>query len=155
MPSSYALSLYQLPTRDRPARYHAPGRQIYWILGAERRHPAKCWLRSHDCGSQYVHALCPAKLRFRDCTLSEMLRDKDRITRMATAAVPIDLGGKGKQAVQTRIAEVRDISERISLQESLEAASKPDYGPILQYQLSDSERIRVHACHTTDHAGES
>lgn len=74
---------------------------------------------------------------------------------MATAAVPIDLGGEGKQAVETRIAEVRDISERMMLQESLEAASKPDYGAILQPQLSDSERIRVHGCHTTDHAGES
>jgi len=83
-------------------------------------------------------------------TLSEMLGDKDDITRMAAAAVLVDLGGTGKQAVHTRIARVADMSERMMLQESLEDASKPDYRPILQYPLSDSERIRVRGCHSKD-----
>src|SRR5215471_15531039 len=72
----------------------------------------------------------------------------DRATRMATAGVLLDLGPMGKQAVQARIAAATDVSKRIMLQESLEAASKPDYRPILQYPLSDSERIRVHGCHS-------
>jgi hypothetical protein len=78
--------------------------------------------------------------------LREMLRDKDRITRMATSAVLVDLGAEGMRVVQARLAEVTDASEKLMLKESIETASKPDYRPILQYPLSDSERARIHGC---------
>ncbi len=78
--------------------------------------------------------------------LSEMLRDKDRITRMATASVLVDLGAEGKRVVQGRLAELKDVSERLMLQDSLEAAAKRDYRPILQYPLTDAERRRIHGC---------
>lgn len=78
--------------------------------------------------------------------LSEMLRDKDRITRMATSAVLVDLGVEGTRVVQARFREVTDASEKLMLKDSLDTASKPDYRPILQYPLSDSERARIHGC---------
>ena len=79
--------------------------------------------------------------------LSEMLRDKDRITRMATSAVLVDLGAEGTRVVQARFREVTDTSEKLMLKDSLDTASKSDYRPILQYPLSDPEKARIHGCH--------
>lgn len=78
--------------------------------------------------------------------LSEMLRDQDRIARMATASVLVDLGAEGRRMVQTRLAEVKDVSEKLMLQDSLDAAAKADYRPILQYPLTDAERHHIHGC---------
>ena len=78
--------------------------------------------------------------------LGEMLRDKDRITRMATASVLTDFGPDGRRVVQTRLAEVEDVSEKLMLQDALDAAAKPDYRPILQYPLTDAERRHIHGC---------
>jgi hypothetical protein len=78
--------------------------------------------------------------------LSEMLRDQDRIMRMATASVLVDLGAEGRRMVQTRLAEVKDVSEKLMLQDALDAAAKSGYRPILQYPLTDSERRRIQGC---------
>lgn len=78
--------------------------------------------------------------------LSEMLRDKDRITRMATSAVLVDLGVEGTRVVQARFREVTDTSEKLMLKDSLDTRSKSDYRPILGYPLSDSEKARIHGC---------
>jgi len=78
--------------------------------------------------------------------LSEMLRDQDRITRMATASVLVDLGAEGRRMVQTRLAEVKDVSEKLMLQDALDAAAKSGYRPILQYPLTDAERRHIHGC---------
>ena len=78
--------------------------------------------------------------------LSEMLRDKDRITRMATSAVLVDLSAEGTRVVQARFREVTDPSEKMMLKDSLDTASKSDYRPILLYPLSDSEKARIHGC---------
>ena len=78
--------------------------------------------------------------------LSEMLRDKDRITRMATSAVLVDIGAEGMRVVQARFREVRDASEKLMLKDSLDTASTPGYRPILEYPLSDSEKARIHGC---------
>ena len=78
--------------------------------------------------------------------LSEMLRDKDRITRMATSAVLVDLGAEGTRVVQARFGEVTDPSEKLMLKDYLDTASKSDYRPILLYPLSDSEKARIHGC---------
>jgi hypothetical protein len=78
--------------------------------------------------------------------LSEMLRDKDRITRMATAWVLVDLGAEGSRVVRARSAEVEDVTERLMLQDSLDAAAKPDYRPILQYPLTSAEQRHIHGC---------
>lgn len=78
--------------------------------------------------------------------LSEMLRDKDRITRMATSAVLVDLGAEGTRVVQARLLEVTDPSEKLMLKDSLDTASKSDYRPILLYPLSAPEKARIHGC---------
>jgi hypothetical protein len=78
--------------------------------------------------------------------LSAMLRDKDRITRMATASVLVDLGAEASRVVRARLAEVEDPTERLMLQDSLDAAAEPDYRPILQYPLTDAERRHIHGC---------
>ncbi len=48
--------------------------------------------------------------------------------------------------VQTRLAEVKDVSEKLMLHDALDAAAKSDYRPILQYPLTDAERHRIHGC---------
>ena len=78
--------------------------------------------------------------------LSEMLRDKDRITRMATSAVLVDLGAEGTRVVQARFREVTDTSEKLMLKDSLDTASKSDYRPILLNPLSAPEKARIHGC---------
>ncbi len=78
--------------------------------------------------------------------LAEMLSDKDRITRMAAADVLVDLGKDGRQAVESRLKETKDTSEKMMLQEALNESAKPDYRPILDYPLSDRERRQIRGC---------
>ena len=81
--------------------------------------------------------------------LSEMLRDKDRIIRMATSAVLVDLGSEGTRVVQARFREVTDASEKLMLKDSLDTRSQPGYRPILEYPLGDSEKAQIHGCQRT------
>ena len=78
--------------------------------------------------------------------LGDMLRDKDRITRMAASSVLADMGRTGKLLVQSRLAQVTDFTEKSMLQESLDDAAKADYRPILEYPLSAAERARIRGC---------
>ncbi len=78
--------------------------------------------------------------------LRDMLRDKDIIIRMAVSAVLVDMGSEGKQVVQSRLAEVKDSSEKSMLQESLNNVANPGYRPVLQYPLSAAERARIRGC---------
>jgi hypothetical protein len=78
--------------------------------------------------------------------LGDMLRDRDRVTRMAASSVLVDMGRTGKQLVQSRLAQVTDFTEKSMLQESLDDAAKADYRPILEYPLSAAERARIRGC---------
>jgi hypothetical protein len=78
--------------------------------------------------------------------LGDMLRDKDRITRMAVASVLADLGVEGKKVLQARLLAVKDYFDRSTFQEALDDAAKPDYRPILQYPLTNVERSRIRGC---------
>jgi hypothetical protein len=78
--------------------------------------------------------------------LERLLHDKDRITRMAASRVLADLGPAGQEAVLALLAETKDASERIMLQEAADDAKKPDYRPILQYPLNESELANIRGC---------
>ena len=78
--------------------------------------------------------------------LGDLLRDKDRITRMAAASVLADMGAEGIQVVRSRLAEVQDPGEKLMLRDSLDSVAKADYRPILQYPMSAAERARIRAC---------
>lgn len=80
-------------------------------------------------------------------TLRDMLKDKDRIVRMATSSVLADLGEPGRSVVRLRIAEAKDSAEKSMLKEALDGVANPDYRPILQYPLRDDERARIRGCH--------
>jgi hypothetical protein len=78
--------------------------------------------------------------------LKDLLRDKDKVTRMAAAFTLADMGVDGKKEVQGRISEVNDAREKLMLQEALETVARPGYRPILQYPLSEAERSRIRGC---------
>lgn len=78
--------------------------------------------------------------------LRDLLRDKDRITRMASASVLADMGDEGKAELQSRLSGVTDAGEKLMLRESLDIAGKQDYRPILQYPLTAAERARIRGC---------
>jgi hypothetical protein len=78
--------------------------------------------------------------------LRDMLRDKDRVTRMAVSSVLVDLGGEGERVVRARLAEVKDAGEKLMLQDALGDLAKPDRRPILEYPLTTVERARIHGC---------
>jgi len=79
--------------------------------------------------------------------LRDLLRDKDRITRMAVSDVLVDLGADGQKIVQERLSEVRDASEKLMLQDALSEAKRHEHRPILDYPLTDAERARIRGCH--------
>ena len=64
----------------------------------------------------------------------------------AVSSVLADMGREGSQLVQSRLAEVRDASEKMLLRDSLEYAAKTEYRPILQYPLSEAERNGIRGC---------
>ena len=78
--------------------------------------------------------------------LRDMLRDKDRVTRMAVSSVLVDLGGEGERVVRTRLAEVKDAGEKLMLEDALGDLARPDHRPILEYPLTAAERARIHGC---------
>jgi hypothetical protein len=78
--------------------------------------------------------------------LRDMLRDRDRVTRMAVSSVLVDLGADGQKIVQARLAEVRDAGEKLMLQDALGENTRPEHRPILDYPLSNDERARIHGC---------
>jgi hypothetical protein len=41
---------------------------------------------------------------------------------------------------------VKDVSEKLMLQDALDATAKSGYRPILQYPLTDAERRHIHGC---------
>src|ERR1700674_5213599 len=51
--------------------------------------------------------------------LAEMLKDRDRITRMAVADVLVDLGKGGSQVVESRLNQTKDAAEKMMLQDAL------------------------------------
>ena len=78
--------------------------------------------------------------------MREMLRDKDRVTRIAVSSVLADMGGEGEQAVRARLAEVEDAEERMLLQDALGSLARRDYRPILEFPMTGAERARIHGC---------
>ena len=78
--------------------------------------------------------------------LTRLLADKDRIIRMAVASVLADLGPAGQDIVRNRQKSVKDVTERLMLQDALDDVAKPDYRPILQYPLNAGERSRIRGC---------
>ncbi len=78
--------------------------------------------------------------------MGQMLRDKDRIIRMAVSSVLADMGTDGKGLVRARLAEVKEPGEKLMLQDALDYAAKPDYRPILDYPLTPQERAGIHGC---------
>ncbi len=78
--------------------------------------------------------------------LGDLLRDKDRVTRMAVSSVLVDLGGEGERVVRARLAEVKDAGEKLMLQDALGDRARRDYRPILEYPLTPVERTRIHGC---------
>jgi hypothetical protein len=78
--------------------------------------------------------------------LHDLLRDKDRITRMATASVLADLSSDGVKQVKSRLGEVKDVSEKLMLQDALDEVARATYRPILQYPMSPEERSRIKGC---------
>jgi hypothetical protein len=83
--------------------------------------------------------------------LAQMLNDHDRITRMTSANVLVDLGKEGKQAVRAQLNKTTDPSERIIMDEALTESASPEYRPILQYPLTETERGRIRGCGTNSH----
>ena len=83
----------------------------------------------------------------RDMTvLHDMLRDKDRVTRLAVSSVLADMGADGAKILRDYLARTKDVTDKLMLQDALDEAAKPDYRPILQYPLTDAERARIHGC---------
>ena len=78
--------------------------------------------------------------------MRDLLRDKDRIARMATASVLADMGAKGRNEVQSRLSEVKDVTEKLMLQEAIDTVTRSGYRPILQYPLTGDERSRIRGC---------
>jgi len=78
--------------------------------------------------------------------LRDILRDRDRIIRLAVSSVLADLGTEGKTVIQARLSEVTDAREKLMLQESLDTVARSGYRPILQYPLTDAERARIRGC---------
>ena len=78
--------------------------------------------------------------------LSEMLTDKDRVTQMAAAEVLVDFGNSGRQAVESRLSQTKNVSDKLMLRDALDEAAKPSYRPILDYPLTDEERRRINGC---------
>ena len=76
--------------------------------------------------------------------LREMLRDQDRIARMAVSSVLVDLGGDGERVVRARLAEVKDAGEKSMLQDALGDLARPGYRPILAYPPTAVKRARIH-----------
>ena len=78
--------------------------------------------------------------------LRDLLRDRDRIIRLAVSSVLADLGTEGKTVIQVRLSEVTDAREKLMLQESLDTVARSGYRPILQYPLTEAERVRIRGC---------
>jgi hypothetical protein len=78
--------------------------------------------------------------------LRDMLRDKDRITRMAVSSVLTDMGGEGERVVRARLAEVKDAAEKMMLEDALGDPARRDYRPILEYPLTAAGRARIRGC---------
>ena len=78
--------------------------------------------------------------------LRDLLRDRDRIIRLAVSSVLADLGTEGKTVIQVRLSEVTDAREKLMLQESLDTVGRSGYRQILQYPLTDAERGRIRGC---------
>ena len=78
--------------------------------------------------------------------LGALLRDKDTIARMADAGTLVDPGNDGKMEVQSRLAGIKSVTEKLMLQDSLDMSRTPHYGPILEYPLSDAERRGIRGC---------
>jgi HEAT repeat protein len=78
--------------------------------------------------------------------LRDLLRDRDRIIRLAVSSVLADLGTEGKTVIQRRLSEVTDAREKLMLQESLDTVGRSGYRQILQYPLTDAEHARIRGC---------
>jgi hypothetical protein len=78
--------------------------------------------------------------------LRDLLRDRDRVTRMAVSSVLVDLGADGEKIVRARLAEVRDVSDKLMLQDSISEAARPEHRAILDYPLTNEERARIRGC---------
>ena len=78
--------------------------------------------------------------------LRDMLRDKDRIKRMAVSSVLTDMGGEGERVVRARLAEVKDAAEKMMLEDALGDPARRDYRPILEYPMTAAERARIRGC---------
>jgi hypothetical protein len=78
--------------------------------------------------------------------LSQMLTDSDRLVRMASAYVLVDLGVEGRQAVAKQLNRTGDPAQRSVLTEALNSAASPTYQPILNYAPTAAERNRVRHC---------
>ena len=78
--------------------------------------------------------------------LKDLLRDKDKVIRMAAASLLADMGSDGKTDVRARISEVKDATEKLMPQEAVDTVDRSGYRPILQYPLSDVERSHIRGC---------
>ena len=133
-----SLALLATLVCGQPARYRELRRVI------DRNTGFAHMTRGVNMNTLYALRSC---VRERDIpVMRDMLRDKDRITRMAVSLVLADMGGEGEQAVRARLAEVKDAEERMMLQDALDNLARRDYRPILEFPMTGAERSRIHGC---------
>ena len=133
-----SFALLAMLVWGQPARYRELRRVIYRNTGFAHM------TRGVNMYTLYALRSCVGE---RDLpVLRDMLRDKDRITRMAVSSVLADMGGEGERAVRARLAEVRDAGEKMMLQDALGELARRDHRLILEYPLTGAERARIRGC---------
>ena len=78
--------------------------------------------------------------------LTQMLSDRDRVTRLAAAYVLVDMGALGRAALEQEATHPADVDERIMLRDALQDADSPDRKPLKDYPLTERERSSIKGC---------
>lgn len=81
--------------------------------------------------------------------LTQMLQDRDYVTRFAAARVLADMGDEGKRALGRGLEAATDARTRELIEEALREAESPTRRPIADYPLSERERRAIRGCSKT------
>jgi hypothetical protein len=78
--------------------------------------------------------------------LALMLRDRDRVLRLAAGNVLVDMGTLGRTALEREATQPVDAHARVLIEEALQEARAPERRALADYPLTERERRSIRGC---------
>ena len=78
--------------------------------------------------------------------LTQLLGDRDHVTQMTAAGVLVDMGPRGRKALEIARMGPTDVRTRSVIEDALREADSPTRRPLADYPLTERERRGIRGC---------